>query len=114
MEKIKKIINKIKEFLNNLIGNTSTPLLNEYNYQDEEVEYNRLDYQEEKKYTLELYENIKNGYVEIDDLMINDLIKILMLEQEELNIQDLKIEKLEEEINQLEKEKLMLSNGQKY
>ena len=48
----------------------------------------------EKKRLLSIYQNIQNGIIKMEDLMIDDMIKVLMLEQEEIVIYDKKIEEL--------------------
>jgi len=51
-----------------------------------------------------LYKNVKNGTIKITDLMINDLIKVQLMMQKESNILDEKIEKIEDELLELDAE----------
>lgn len=102
MNKINKLFEKIRIFLKNIFGRQSNLLLAENNklQEDNLSETNDNDKQE----FFEIYENLKKGIISLDDLMITDLIKILAISKEELNIEDNKINDLENELLKIEQE----------
>lgn len=130
MSKIKKIVKAIKEFFNsifykpkvkmlekksNVIGDAEL-LLNEQKEnlendgllnktEKEEIGLNDFIYTEtEKKDFFRVYNNIKSGIVKMEDLMLEDLIKVQLMMQSESNILDKKISITEEEIKHINNE----------
>lgn len=102
MNKISKLFEKIRIFLKNIFGRQNNLLLAENNklQEDNLSEINDND----KEEFFEIYENFKKGIISLDDLMINDLIKVLAISKEELNIKDNKINDLENELLKIEQE----------
>lgn len=98
-----KFLEKIKKFFNKLLGKEKQLLLEE----SKEQQYEEKDI---SKYNTELYQIIKNGNISLDNLMLEDLIKVLMMSQEELDIDEKKINNLEKEIYNLNTEKIILSS----
>lgn len=112
MNKIKKILEKIKKYLNSLFGKQSIKLI-EANTSDnqEEISSNEISkkYIETKKDDFfTVYKNVKNGTIKITDLMINDLIQVQLMMQKEIGVFDEKIEDVQDEILKLNAEISML------
>lgn len=101
MNRISKLFEKIKIFLNNIFGRQNKLLLGENNNLQEN-DLSKID--NDKEEFFEIYENLKKGIILLDDLMINDLIKVLAISKEELNIKDNKINDLENELLKIEQE----------
>jgi len=113
MNKLKRFLEKIKEFFNKILGKENHLLLEEskdsINIKENE-EQDGKDTIIDKKEFFNLYKNIKSGDTSLENLMLEDLIKVLMMSQEELKIEDKRIEDLESEIYNLNTEKVILSN----
>lgn len=96
------LIKYIKEKIQKLFVK-NTQLL-DYNYDNLEIEKvikdNKDD--EEKKRFFELYKNIKNDKVKIEQLTITDLLKLQLIMQQENIILDNKLIEEEKEIRYLE------------
>lgn len=60
-----------------------------------------------------LYENVKKGNVKMSDLMITDIINIQLMMQNEVDILDNKINKLNDELIELDIEKNALKEDNK-
>lgn len=101
MNKISKLFEKIRIFLKSIIGRQNNLLLVENNKLQED---NLLKTDNDKEDFFEIYENLKKGIISLDDLMITDLIKVLVISKEELNIKDNKISDLEIELLKIEQE----------
>ena len=113
MNKLKRFLEKIKEFFNKILGKENHLLLEESKDSidiKENVVQDEQDTINDKKEFFNLYKNIKSGDTSLDNIMLEDLIKVLMMSQEELKIEDKKIEELESEIYNLNTEKVILSN----
>lgn len=106
MNKISKLFEKIRRFLMKIFDKQSNLLLAENN----ELKKNNLlrEDDNDKEEIFEIYENLKKGIISLDDLMITDLIKILVISKEELNIKDNKINNLENEMQKIEQEYALL------
>ena len=130
MNKIKKIFITIKEFLNSIFNKSKVKMLEEKsnvtdnaapldNKQIENIEIDSLLNETEKEeiglndfiYTetdkkdfFRVYNNIKNGIVKLEDLMIDDLIKVQLMMKSELDIIDRRIDTTEEELKFLNTE----------
>lgn len=114
MKKIKELLEKIKYYLKRLLKKEDVLLIKansniEQNNKENTTSENDIDI--EKKEFFELYKNFKNGNISMDDLMINELIKVLlMLENEvlvydeKISFEEIEIENMEIEIKILEKE----------
>jgi len=111
MNKLKVFIEKIKEFFNKLLCKEKHLLLKESNDGVEVSKYEEQDVKDimtDKKEFFNLYQNIKSGDISLDNLMLEDLMKVLMISQEELKIADERISNLENELNNLNTEKTIL------
>ena len=103
IERIKQIIKKIFKKEEIFLKSKET----EYE-KDFKNTINNMDNQKEEFF--ELYKNVKNGTVKLDNLIINDLIKIQLIMQQENKFLDSKIcenkkqiEELDEKIYSLQK-----------
>lgn len=107
MKRIKDILEKIKHFLKKLIKKADILLISETSeiQQKTKVEENMVkDTESDKKEFFELYKNVKNGNISMDNLMINDLIKVLLMMKNEVLVYDDKIKYLECDITDLDTE----------
>lgn len=112
MDKIKKIFERIKNYLNNVFNRKNIKLIeaNTRVIQNEsisdEIYEEQIETDKEELFTV--YKNLKSGKIKITDLMINDLLKIQLMMQKEVDIMDEKIEGLENELIELDTEKSIL------
>ena len=107
MDKIKKFLKKIKNYFIQIFNKQSIKLIeaNTSSVVQEEITLDEVKNEEqEKEEFFTLYKNVKNGTIKITDLMINDLIKVQLMMQKEVNIFDEKIEQIEDEVLELDKE----------
>ena len=104
MNLLNKILNKVKELLSKFKRNNNIKLIEEkYDIkQDFEFETSEEKYPA-KDYFL-MYKNIKKGLISIDNLMLDDLIKIMAIADEEISILDEKLAKDEKELLEMQKE----------
>lgn len=107
MNKIKEFFKKIKNYFIQIFNPKSIKLI-EANTSNDKQKVLTLDdvnkEEQEKEDFFILYKNVKNGTIKITDLMINDLIKVQLMMQKESNILDEKIEKIEDELLELDTE----------
>lgn len=107
MNKIIEILKKIKNYFIQVFNPKSIKLI-EANTSNDKQKILTLDdankEEQEKEDFFTLYKNVKNGTIKITDLMINDLIKVQLMMQKESNILDEKIEKMEDELLELDTE----------
>lgn len=111
MKRIKEILEKFKNFLKRLLKKENILLISETSeiQQTTKVEENTItDTEIDKKEFFELYKNVKNGNVSMDNLMIDDLIKVLLMMKNEVLVYDDKIKFRENEIIDLDIEIKML------
>ena len=87
MEKIKVLFEKIKKYIIKILAKEKVLYFKENTFYDD---YEQCNISQEKKDFLELYQNVKKGYIPIENLLINDLIKVLAMSQEELSIEEQK------------------------
>ena len=116
MDKIRKFFDKISEFIKRMFKKDNVmllqePKIEEFRYNDNFVEDKNT--QNEKQEFFELYENVKNGKINVENFMINDLIKVLTMLQNELSIFDKKINNVENESISFEKELRILQEENK-
>lgn len=107
MDKIKEFLKKIKNYFIQIFNKQSIKLIeaNTSSAIQEEITLDEVKNEEqEKEEFFTLYKNVKNGTIKITDLMINDLIKVQLMMQKEVNIFDEKIEQIEDEVLELDKE----------
>lgn len=107
MDKIKEFLKKIKNYFIQIFNKQSIKLIeaNTSSVVQEEITLDEVKNEEqEKEEFFTLYKNVKNGTIKITDLMINDLIKVQLMMQKEVNIFDEKIEQIEDEVLELDKE----------
>lgn len=107
-----KIFEKIKNYFNNVFNRKNIKLIEDntrviQNESDsneiyeEQLETNKQDF-------FTVYKNLKAGKIKITDLMINDILKIQLMMQKEVDIMDEKIEGLENDLVKLDTEKSKL------
>lgn len=107
MNKIKEFLKKIKNYFIQIFNKQSIKLIEANTSSDvqEEITLDEVKNEEqEKEEFFTLYKNVKNGTIKITDLMINDLIKVQLMMQKEVNIFDEKIEQIEDEVLELDTE----------
>ena len=98
---------KIKNYFIQIFNKQSIKLIeaNTSSVVQEEITLDEVKNEEqEKEEFFTLYKNVKNGTIKITDLMINDLIKVQLMMQKEVNIFDEKIEQIEDEVLELDTE----------
>ena len=106
MNKIRRIFEKIKRYFKRIFNRQNTELIEESTTNDvkkdisndELINENRRKKKKKEEF-LTLYNNVKNGTININNLMINDLIKVQFMMQKEIGILDEKINQKENEIN---------------
>lgn len=103
MNKIKKIFEKIKRYFKRIFNRQNTKLIEESTINNVNKDINNDEFIDEKKKQKEefftLYNNVKNGTINVNNLMINDLIKVQFMMQKEIGILDEKINQKENEVN---------------
>ena len=107
MDKIKEFLKKIKNYFIQIFNKQSIKLIeaNTSSVVQEEITLDEVKNEEqEKEEFFTLYKNVKNGTIKITDLMINDLIKVQLMMQKEVNIFDEKIEQIADEVLELDTE----------
>lgn len=107
MNKIKEIIDKIKNTFSKLFKKKEKLLI--CDVKEEIIEDTKEFEIEEKEEFLEIYENVKNGLIPLESLLISDLIKVQTMLIEEGQIYDEKINERKSELANLriKKEKLI-------
>ena len=104
MRRIKKLLLIIKKYILSLFNRSETKLIPETtsNHSGMELETNLYQNKEtEKRDFFVVYENVKKGIINLEDLMIDDLIKVQLMMKNELEISDKKIYITENELNEL-------------
>ena len=103
MNKIKKIFEKIKRYFKRIFNRQNTKLIEESTINNVNKDINNDEFIDEKKKQKEefftLYNNVKNGTINVNNLMINDLIKVQLKMKKEIGILDEKINQKENEVN---------------
>lgn len=110
MGKIKSIFERIKNYLNNIFNRKNLKLIeaNTRVIQNESKSDEIYEEQIDKEEFFIIYKNLKSGKIKITDLMINDLIKVQLMMQNEMDLYDSKLDVLEDEIADLNTEKNIL------
>lgn len=113
MDKIKRIFEKIKNYLNNVFNRKKLIEANTQVVQNESSSKQIYDEQieEDKEEFFIIYKNLKSGKIKTTDLMINDLLRIQLIMQNEIDIMDKKIKGIENEIVELNTEKSILDRN---
>ena len=121
---IKNIINKIKEFLNNFFKKDKVLMIDETN-DNSKIDINRADFNENsevsdylfdensKKDFFTIYQNVKKGIINLDDLLLQDMIKVQLIMQEELTLLDKNTNTLKKELNNLYMQEKLLEQEKK-
>ena len=103
MNKIKKIFEKIKRYFKRIFNRQNTELIEEstINHVNKDISNDELidEKKKQKEEFFTLYNNVKNGTINVNNLMINDLIKVQFIMQKEIGILDEKINQKENEVN---------------
>ena len=114
---IRRLFKNIKEYFNSIFNSQKIKLLeetttvasntepktnnSEKNSKEENVFETFFDNGKEKKDFFIVYENVKNGVIKLEELMIDDLIKVQLMMKSELECIDEKINISEDELNSL-------------
>ena len=120
MSKIKRLFKIIKDYFNSIFNRQKVKLIeetttitsdtelevndSEKNRKEENVFNSFIDNEKEKKDFFIVYENVKNGVIKLEELMIDDLIKVQLMMKSELDCIDEKIYISEDEVNSLNNE----------
>lgn len=114
MKRLKQLLEKLKMYINKLLKKEPILLLENNNEKHPKLIHDNNSTEEIKDIKeefFELYQNVKEGNIAIENLMINDLIKIMSMMKQEIDIYDKKIEKgkienlnMKAEIKMLERE----------
>lgn len=120
MSKIKRLFKIIKDYFNSIFNRQKVKLIeetttitsdtelevndSEKNRKEENVFNSFIDNEKEKKDFFIVYENVKNGIIKLEELMIDDLIKVQLMMKSELDCIDEKIYISEDEVNSLNNE----------
>ena len=120
MSKIKRLFKIIKDYFNSIFNRQKVKLIeetttitsdtelevndSEKNRKEENVFNSFIDNEKEKKDFFIVYENVKNGIIKYEELMIDDLIKVQLMMKSELDCIDEKIYISEDEVNSLNNE----------
>ena len=103
MNKIKKILKKLKRYFKRIFNRQNTKLIEESTINNANKDISNEESIDEKKKQKEefltLYNNIKSGTINVNNLMINDLIKVQFMMKKEIGILDEKINQKENEVN---------------
>ncbi len=103
MNKIKKFFKKIKRYFKRIFNRQNTKLIEESTINNVDKDISNDEFIDEKKKQKEeffnLYNNVKNGTINVNNLMINDLIKVQFMMKKEIGILDEKINQKENEVN---------------
>ncbi len=115
---LRKFFEKISELIKKIFKKDNIMLLQEStSVEDDDIIDNNIsdntNIKDEKQNFFEMYENFKNGKIDIENIMINDLIKVLMMSQKELNICDEKLNFVENEFIKLDNELNILKEENK-
>lgn len=111
MKRLKQLLEKLKMYINKLIKKENVLLIKgacEKESMQINDSSNDEDSQKDKKEFFELYQNVKAGNIVMENLMINDLIKVMSMMQQEIDIHDEKIGECETEILSMDAEIKML------
>ena len=120
MSKFKRLFKIIKDYFNlifykqkvklieetrTITGNTELEINNpEKNRKEENVFNSFVDNEKEKKDFFIVYNNVKKGVIKLEELMIDDLIKVQLMMMSEMDCIDEKIYISENEVNSLNNE----------
>lgn len=116
---INNLLENLKVIIKRVFRKSKQPMLQEAIIQKDELLYEGMFEEEtlinnetdlDKRDFFELYKKVKNGITSIDNLMINDLIKLQLMFQEEEMMVDKKIEEEEGECKKLDFELARLKN----
>lgn len=104
MNKIKKMFNKIKKYFMKMFNKQEIKLIKETTIITNDIEFeinNFVESETDKKDFFIIYKNVKNGVIKPEELMINDLIKVQLMMQSELDCINEKIRTTEDEIMEM-------------
>lgn len=114
MSKIKRIFKIIKDYFYSIFNrqkvelieettttsNSTEPKINRYEIKEKEEKEPNNSLDNNKDFFI-VYENVKNGVIKLEELMIDDLIKVQLMMKKELDCIDEKIYISEDEINSI-------------
>lgn len=116
MNKFKKFFEKIKSYFKRIFNRQNTKLIEESTIKNIDKDISNNEFIDKKKKQKEefftLYNNVKNGTINVNNLMINDLIKVQFMMQKEIGILDEKINQKENEVN-VQNTKINILNSEK-
>ncbi len=118
-----KILEKIKAYFNKLFSANKTLMLAENNEENsiEEIVEDNFELEEliedelsieEKEEFFEMYKKFNNDEIFLENMLITDMIKMMMVSNEELKLVDTKVKTLENENLKLDEEIIRLQNKQ--
>lgn len=114
MSKIKRIFKIIKDYFYSIFNkqkvelieettttsNSTEPKINSYEIKEKEEKEPNNSLDNNKDFFI-VYENVKNGVIKLEELMIDDLIKVQLMMKNELDCIDEKINISKDEINSI-------------
>ena len=118
-----KILEKIKAYFNKLFSASKTLMLAENteenfieeivddNFELEELIEDELSIEEKEEF-FEMYKKFNNDEIFLENMLITDMIKMMMVSNEELKLVDTKVKTLENENLKLDEEIIRLQNKQ--
>lgn len=118
-----KIFEKLKEFFAKLFKRKEVKLIeapeeveSSLNDESSAIENEKLTINKERdRQIFVIAENVKKGIVKLDDLMIDDLIKVQLIIESEVDVLDKKIRSKESKIQNMQQEiALLTSQNERY
>lgn len=118
-----KIFEKLKEFFAKLFKRKEVKLIEapeevegSLNVESSAIENEKLTINKERdRQIFVIAENVKKGIVKLDDLMIDDLIKVQLIIESEVDVLDKKIRSKESKIQNMQQEiALLTSQNERY